>query len=147
MLNESLQIRNCGNTTLESCPRLTAGADSSSSNDSSFDSSRSHRPFDQCEQRYFLRDRARYISLPAPGSCEFDTCKSMHLHEDAIYTTTKLSKIISRLTDSKACPSCHPLDGKLVRQNDVTASRSVIGFRKVGKNNPMALGQRRQHGG
>ena len=82
---------------------------------------------------FLLRDRARYTSLPISGPCEPSMCKSMHLHEDAIYTTTKLSKIISRLTDPKACPSCHPLDGKLVRQNDETASRSVAGVPRSGK--------------
>jgi len=40
-----------------------------------------------------------------------------------------------------------PLDGKLARQIDETASHSVLGFRKVGKSNPMAWGQRRQPGG
>ena len=140
MLNESLQIRNCGNTTLESIRASRREQTLLSSNDSSFDSSRSHRPFDQYEQRYFLRDRARYISLPAPHPCEFDTCKSMHLHEDAIYTTTKLSKIISRLTGPKACSSCHPLDGKLVRQNDETASRSVAGVPQSGKKQSYGFG-------
>ena len=127
MPSESLQIRNCGNTTLESAAphggnrlffqvtialsiRLArTGLSTNTSN------------------AFLLRDRARYISLPAPRSCEFDTCKSMHPHEDAIYTTTKLSKIISRLTSPKACSSCHPLDGKVVRRIDESASRSVAG--------------------
>jgi hypothetical protein len=71
-------------------PRLSAGTDSSSSNDSSFDSSRSHRPFDQHEQRFLLRDRDRCSSMPAPRSCEREyvqigtPSRRCHLHNNQI---------------------------------------------------------------
>ena len=79
-----------GNTTLESCPRLTAGTDSSSSNDSSFDSSRSHRPFDQHEQRFFTKRpcKIHFIAHPEPLrvlSVQIDApSRRCHLHNNQI---------------------------------------------------------------
>jgi len=79
-----------GNTTLESCPRLTAEADSSSSNDSSFDSSRSHQSFDQHEQRFFTKRpcKIHFIAHPEPLrvlSVQIDApSRRCHLHNNQI---------------------------------------------------------------
>jgi len=88
--NSRIKFDMRGNTTLESCPRLTAGTDSSSSNDSSFDSSRSHRPFDQHEQRFFTKRpcKIHFIAHPEPLrvlSVQIDApSRRCHLHNNQI---------------------------------------------------------------
>ena len=85
-----LPVRNSWTTTLESCPRLTAGTDSSSSNDSSFDSSRSHQPFGQHEQRFFTKRpcKIHFIAHPEPLralSVQIDApSRRCHLHNNQI---------------------------------------------------------------
>lgn len=123
-------------------PRLSAGQTLSSNDSSRFVLSAPLRE-ERDRQRYILRDRDR-CSLRQTNP-ERPARHRQHLHEDAIYTTTKLSKI-KHEKSSKDDLSSRPLDGKSSRIACDLVSHPVMGFLFGEATNPRASRLGRQQG-